>query len=386
MNDITMKDQLIKWRHDLHMIPETAFEEHKTSVYIAEELKKMGVSVCSGLGGTGIVATLKAGEGSKVIGIRAELDALHFTEAADHSYVSKNKGKMHACGHDGHMAILLGTAKILSERQHFNGTVCFIFQPAEEPGKGARAMIEDGLFEQFPLDEIYGLHNMPGLPAGTFATRPGGIMAGEDNFVIRIKGKGAHAARPHMSIDPLVIASQIILALQTIVSRNLDPSVPAVISCTEIVTDGVRNAIPTYVEIKGDTRSYSPDTRRFLEEKMRTISSGICEMHGAECQFEYTHEFAPTTNWEEYVGFTVEAAAKTAGKENVTSNINQMMISEDFSAFLEKVPGVFVFLGNGDEHDQKGHIPLHSPSYDFNDDILLTGAAYFAELVKIRLS
>ncbi|QWU17270.1 hippurate hydrolase [Paenibacillus sophorae] len=385
MDKASFEQQLIEWRHDLHRFPETAFEEKMTSEYIAKALTAMGLEVHTGIGGTGVVASLKVGSGTGMIGIRADMDALNFTEEGERPYASRNKGKMHACGHDGHMAALLGAAKLLTERKNFNGTVRFVFQPAEEPGKGALAMIGEGLLEQFPMDEIYGMHNMPGMPEGTIATRAGGIMACEDNFVIRIKGQGSHAARPHMSIDPLVIASEIILALQTIISRNLDPNVPAVISCTEIHTDGIRNAIPTHVEIKGDTRSYTPEVQQMLEERMQAIIEGICSMHGAECQFEYTHEFAPTVNWKECVDVAVKAALNVAGEAKVDANVQQVMVSEDFSAFLQNIPGCFVFIGNGGASDGKGNIPLHNPAYDFNDNILKIGAEYFAELIRIRL-
>ena len=277
----------------------------------------MGLDVHRNIGGTGIVANLTVGDGKGVIGIRSDIDAINLTEVGQHPYTSRNPGKMHGCGHDGHMATVLGAAKLLSERKNFNGTVRFIFQPAEEPGKGAFAMMKDGLFERFPMDEIYGMHNRPGMPAGSIATRVGGIMGSEDNFVIRIKGQGSHASSPHVGKDPIVIASEIVLALQTIISRNMDPSVPAVISCTEFITDGAHNAIPTNVVIKGDTRSYTPEVQKLLEERMRTISEGICKIHGAECQFEYTHEFAPTVNWAECADVAVRAAQNVVGVNNV---------------------------------------------------------------------
>lgn len=222
----------------------------------------MGLEVHRNIGGAGIVANLTVGDGKSIIGIRADMDAINLTEEGQHPYTSQNSGKMHACGHDGHMATILGAAKLLTERKNFNGTVRFIFQPAEETGKGAFAMMQDGLFERFPLDEIYGMHNMPGMPAGSISTRAGAIMASEDNFVIRIKGQGSHASSPHMGKDPIVIASEIVLALQTIISRNMNPNVPAVISCTEFITDGIRNAIPTNVVIKGDTRSYTSEVQK----------------------------------------------------------------------------------------------------------------------------
>ncbi|MEK5442328.1 MULTISPECIES: M20 aminoacylase family protein [unclassified Fredinandcohnia] len=385
MKSEDFEKQLIEWRHYLHSHPESAFEEKNTSDFLAKVLTEMGLEVHRNIGGTGIVANLTVGAGKGIIGIRSDIDAINLTEVGQHPYSSKNPGKMHACGHDGHMATVLGAAKLLTERKNFNGTVRFIFQPAEETGKGAFAMMKDGLFDRFPVDEIYGMHNMPGMPAGSISTRAGGIMASEDNFVIRIKGQGSHASSPHMGKDPIVIASEIVLALQTIISRNMNPNVPAVISCTEFITDGIRNAIPTNVVIKGDTRSYTPEVQKLLEERMRTISEGICKLNGAECQFEYTHEFAPTVNWEKCVEIAVQAAKNVVDEKNVDGNCQPWMVSEDFGAFLEKIPGCFVFIGNGDDADGVGNIPLHNSRYDFNDKILSIGAEYFAELVKVRL-
>ena len=383
--DEPLRDQLTGWRRQLHAMPETGFEEARTSAFVVSVLKALGLDVHTGIGGTGLVANLKVGHGKGVIGLRAEMDALNIAEVpTDRAYASGTPGKMHACGHDGHMSIVLGAARLLRERQDFDGTVRFIFQPAEEHGRGARAMMDDGLFERFPVDEIYGLHNMPGMRAGTISTRAGGLMASEDNFVIHVKGRGTHAARPHMGIDPIVIGAQIVLALQTVVSRTLDPGAQAVISCTEFITDGIRNAIPSNVVIKGDTRSYDPAVQKMLAARMREISEGICRMHGAECDFGYTHEFAPTVNWAGCVPTAVAAATAVVGAENVDANVAPMMISEDFGAFLKAVPGAFVFLGNGAE-GEPGSTPLHNGSYDFNDDVLTTGARYFAEIVRLRL-
>jgi hippurate hydrolase len=377
--------QLTQWRHRFHRAPETGFEEHETSAFAAEVLEGFGLEVTRGIGGTGFVASLSCGDGRGVIGLRAEMDALNIHEQApERSHASVRTGKSHACGHDGHMSMVLGAAKLLCERRDFNGTVRFIFQPAEEHGKGAKAMIADKLFERFPVDEIYGVHNIPGLRAGAIATRAGGIMASEDNFVIRINGRGGHAARPHMTIDPIVIAAEIVLALQTVVSRSVDPGVPAVISCTELFTDGIRNAIPGQVIIKGDTRSYTPDVQRLLESRMRSISEGICAAHGAECSFEYTHEFVPTVNTPECVLTAITAATAIVGAANVDGNVAPMMISEDFGAFLQVVPGNFAFIGNGVE-GEPGATPLHNARYDFNDAVLPIGARYLAEIVRTKL-
>ncbi|GLO51374.1 amidohydrolase [Pseudomonas putida] len=383
-NEIQFQQQLVAWRHHLHRHPEVGFEELQTSDYVAAALQDMGLEVHRGIGGTGLVATLTVGEG-KAVAIRADMDALHIHEdVPDRCHSSIHPGKMHACGHDGHMSMVLGAAKLLSQTRDFNGTVHFVFQPAEEHGKGAKAMIADGLFERFPVTAIFGAHNMPGLPAGSISTRSGGIMASEDLFVIKIKGQGHHAARPHMGIDPIVIGSEIVLALQTVVSRNVDPSLPAVISCTEFITDGIRNAVPTHVTIKGDTRSYSPQVQALLEKRMREISVGICAAYGATCEFEYTHDFSPTVNWAECTPIAVEAATNIVGAELVDGDVSPVMISEDFGAFLQVVPGNFVFIGNG-VSAEKGGVPLHNSKYDFNDEVLSTGARYFAEVAKVAL-
>lgn len=384
-NGQAFEQRLKQWRHTFHRHPETGFEEFTTSDEVAKILTNLGLEVYRGIGGTGLVASLTVGDGSGVIGLRADMDALNITEkAAGRDHASCNHGKMHACGHDGHMAMVLGAADLLCHERNFNGTVRFVFQPAEEHGRGAKAMMADGLFDRFPVDAIYGAHNMPGMPAGHIATRVGGIMASEDNFVIKIRGRGTHAARPHMGIDPMVIGAEIVLALQTIVSRNVDPSLSAVISCTEFITDGIRNAIQTNVTIKGDTRSYSPDVQCLLEKRMREISEGICSMHGATCDFEYTHEFAPTVNWKKNTEIAVAAARNVVGERAVNPEVSPMMISEDFGAFIHKVPGNFVFIGNGAE-GLDGATPLHNAGYDFNDEILVTGARYFAELVRVSL-
>lgn len=379
------EQRLKGWRHAFHRHPETGFEEVDTSARVAGILEGLGLEVHRGIGGTGLVASLRVGDGAGVIGLRADMDALNITEQVPgREHASRIDGKMHACGHDGHMAMILGAAQLLCERRDFNGTVRFIFQPAEEHGCGAKAMMADGLFQRFPVDAIYGAHNMPGMPAGHIATRAGGIMASEDNFVIRIQGRGTHAARPHMGVDPLVTGAQIVVALQTVVARNVDPGLSAVVSCTEFLTDGIRNAIPTHVTIKGDTRSYSPEVQKLLETRMREICMGICAANGASCEFEYTHEFAPTVNWAENTALAVEAARAVVGDAAVDGEVMPMMISEDFGAFLQQVPGNFVFIGNG-ANGETGGTPLHNACYDFNDGILKIGAEYFAEVVRRSL-
>lgn len=384
-NEAALEAGWVRWRHDFHRFPETGFNEQRTADRVVQLLQAMGLQVHRGVGGTGIVASLAVGSGSGVIGLRADMDALAMAETAEgRAHASQNPGCMHACGHDGHMAMLLGAAELLAARRDFDGTVRFIFQPAEEHGRGAAAMLADGLLERFPMDEIYGAHNIPGMPAGAIATRVGGLMASEDNFVIRITGRGGHAARPHMAIDPLVIGAEIVLALQTIVARAVDPRHPAVVSCTEFITDGIRNAIPTEVVIKGDTRSYAPEVQRLLEERMRALCEGIARAHGATCVVEYTHEFAPTVNWPQCVSVAVRAAQAVVGPERVDADTPPMMISEDFGRFLQSIPGAFVFIGNGDGGGP-GAVPLHNARYDFNDQILPVGARYFAELVRTRL-
>ena len=375
-------DKMIKWRHELHMQPELSRQEYHTASYIADELRFMGIEVTEGVGGTGVVGTLKAGDGTRSIGLRADMDAIPINELNDLPYKSRNEGAMHACGHDGHMAMLLGAAKILSQSRDFNGTVHFIFQPDEETLHGALDMIGDGLFERFPMDEIYGAHNMPFVPEGKIAMKPGGIMASEDNFTITIKGVGGHAAQPHKAKDALVIAAEIILAIQTIVSRNIDPARSSVLSLTEIHSDGVHNVIPGTVVIKGDTRSLDPVSQKTVEDRLRAICEGICRMNGAECDFEYTYEDIPTVNDPVLVGYAAEAAAKVVGKENVDTAVIAPLTSEDFARFLSVIPGCFVFIGTGRTDNDPA---LHSANYDFNDNVLETGAEYFAQLVRDRL-
>lgn len=371
------------WRQHLHSIAEFGFEEVKTSRAIADLLRSFGAEVHQGVGGTGVVGVSRKGSSGRGIALRADMDALKIVEKTQLQYASQNHGLMHACGHDGHSAVLLGAARHLARSGAFDGTVNFLFQPAEEHGRGAKAMIDDGLFERFRIDEVYGIHNMPGLPVGKFETRPGPINACEDNFVIRVRGKGGHAARPQNSNDPLVIAAHIVIALQTIVSRRVSPVDNAVVSVTEISSDGTRNVLPENVVIKGDARSYTPDIRALIEREMRAIARGVGSAFGATVEIDYTHEFAATVNHPEATRFAFDAAATALGAENVAITPAPFMGSEDFGLFLEKRPGNFAYLGNGTEGH--GGQPLHSPHYDFNDAVIGPGIAYWATLVHQRL-
>lgn len=375
------RTRLSAWRHDLHAHPELAFEERRTADLVASVLTLADIEVHRGLAETGVIGVLKAGSSNRAIGLRADMDALPLNEQNTFPHRSQHDGRMHACGHDGHMALLLGAAHLLARDPGLDGTVHFVFQPAEEHGRGARAMIADGLFKRFPMDEIYGIHSMPGIPAGRFETRPGGMMASEDNFVIRIQGRGAHAARPHMSIDPIVIGAEIVLALQTVVARNIDPTAQAVVSVTEFITTGTRNVIPGSVVIKGDTRSYAPAVQTLIQERMGALVAGICSAHGAGHEFEYTFEFEPTLNSPECVAKAVRAARTVAGAENVSGDCPPVLASEDFGAFLLVIPGNYMFLGSG-LPGEPGGVPLHSPEFDFNDNLLLLGARYFATIAQ----
>jgi hippurate hydrolase len=377
---MSLAARLRRWRHDLHRIPETGLQEHLTGDYLATELHVMGLEVARGIGGTGLVATVPGGGDGPAVALRADMDGLPLAERGERPYRSRHEGVMHGCGHDGHMAMVLGAGHVLAAEGGFAGAVHLVFQPAEEPGLGAAAMITDGLFERFPVEGIFGLHNMPGHPAGRLSTRPGPLMAGEDDFEIRVLGRGGHAARPQMVVDPIVVAAEIVLALQTVVSRSLDPADPAVVSCTEIASDGARNAIPGEVVIRGDTRSFTPAVRAVLERRIREICAGITAAHGATCAVTYTHEFEPTVNDPAATALALTAARRTVGDDRVDPDVAPWTASEDFGAFLREVPGCFALLGTGE-----AAAPLHSPDYDFADDVLETGVGYFAELVRTAL-
>lgn len=373
--------QLITWRHHLHSIAETAFKENVTAAYIATQLQGLGLEVTTNIGGTGVIGTLKRGSNLKAITLRADMDGLPLVEKSGAAYAPATAGAMHACGHDGHMTMVLGAAQKLINDESLDGTVHFLFQPAEEPGRGAQAMIDDGLFTRFQMDEMYGIHNMPGWPEGDLLTRPGALMASEDNFVITIKGRGGHASRPQLVIDPITVAAQVIQGLQTIVSRSIDPALSGVVSCTEIFTDGSRNAIPSEVVIKGDTRSFDSDVQKTIEKRMRELVSGICQAHGASGTVDYTFEFEPTFNDPLATEYAIRAAQKVVGDAKVDGNCPQFMGSEDFGVFAKHIPACFMFLGMGQEHT-----PLHNSEYNFNDRVLEIGVDFYVEIVKSRLA
>lgn len=373
-----------EWRRFLHSIPEPGFEEVKTANFVADKLRGFGIEVHEGIGRTGVVGVLRRGSSSRGIGLRADMDALKIGEKTGLPHASIHDGYMHACGHDGHTAMLLAAARHLSTNGNFSGTAVFIFQPNEEHGRGAAAMIEDGLFERFPIDEIYGIHNAPGRSLGSLATRSGPINAAEDNFVIRIHGKGGHAARPQAANDPIVIAAHLVLALQAIVSRRIAAAENAVVSVTEILADGTRNVLPDSVTIKGDTRSYEPHIQTLIEQEMRTMSAGVAATFGAMIDVEYSHEFAPTINHPAETGHAISAAVDAFGQANVAADYGPNMGSEDFGLFLRHRPGNFAYLGNGLEGAAAQ--PLHNPRYDFNDAAIDDGVAYWTRIVHHRLA
>ena len=380
-NDGDRLQQVRAWRRALHQCPETAFAEHAASDLVAGVLDDLGFAVTRNIGGTGLVGTLTRGRDPRGIALRADMDGLPIREVADHDYASRTEGRMHACGHDGHMAMVLGAAATLAVDGGFEGTVHVEFQPAEEPGQGAQAMIDDGLFDRFRIDAMYGLHNLPGLPAGHLHTRAGAIMASEDNFTIDITGRGGHAARPEMVIDPIVIGAEIVLALQTIASRTVDPLSPVVVSCTNFVTDGARNAIPGAVRITGDTRSFDPAVQTTIERRIRQAAENIAAAHGATATVTYTHEFAPTINDARCAAQVHASATVALGADNVTTPCPPIMGSEDFGVFANHVPACFAFIGNGSV-GTPGGTPLHSGGYDFNDEVLPAGIAFYSQLVR----
>ncbi len=372
------------WRHQIHRWPELGFEETRTANRVAELLQSWDIETHRNIGGTGVVGVLKRGTAQRMIGLRADMDALAINERNTFDHRSQVPGKMHACGHDGHTAMLLGAAQHLSAHGRFDGTAVFIFQPAEEHGQGAKAMLADGLFERWPVSDVYAIHNFPSLPQGSFVVRSGPVMASEDNFEIVIQGVGHHAAMPHRGVDPIVVASQVVLGLQTIVSRALDPSHGGVVSVTEFVTDGTVNVVPSTVTLRGDTRSFTPEVQIRIESGMKRVAEGICAAHGAGCEFRYRSVFDPTINSPAETEIAAKAARAVVGADQVTDVFQPPMTSEDFAFLLQARPGCYVLLGN--DGDGPGGCGLHNPEYDFNDAILTTGADFWVSLVESVLA
>ena len=378
-----MFEEMKAWRQELHSIPEIGLEEYETSKYIKSKLSEFNIEFKDGYANTGIVARVKGsrGESDKSIGLRADFDALPMPEKNQFEYKSTNEGMMHACGHDGHTSMLLGAAKYLSENNDFDGSVYFIFQPGEEGFAGGQKMIQDGMFDDFKIDEVYALHNWPELPIGSIGVNSGPMMAAVDEFDIVIKGRGGHAAIPQLAIDPVVIASQIVIAVQTIVSRSTDPVDKALISITKINGGTAYNVIDDSVKLGGTIRTFKPETRSFFEKKLHEISSGIAKANGAEAEvdFHLTNKYPPTINSKKESEFAANVAKKVFGDSQVDTDIDPSMGGEDFSYLLEKKPGAYLYIGQGDDN-HKAH--LHTTKYDFNDNLLPVGVNYWVELVK----
>ena len=374
------------WRRDLHAHPELMYDVHRTAAFVADRLREFGCDeVATGLGRTGVVGVIKGRNPArpgdlKAIGLRADMDALPIEEETGVAYRSTDPGKMHACGHDGHTAMLLGAARYLAETRNFAGDAIVIFQPAEEGGAGAAAMIKDGLMDRFKIDQVYGMHNSPGMPIGSFATRPGPAMAATDHLDILIEGMGGHAARPHKSIDSVLIGAQLVVALQTIVSRSVDPLESAVVSMCEFHAGNANNVIPQTARLCGTTRSLTAEVRDLIEQRVREIVAGVAQMSGAKIKLDYERSYPVLVNHAAETDIAVRVATQVAGATNVQSDIPPVMGAEDFAYMLEERPGSFIFIGNGESAG------LHHPAYDFNDDAIVFGSSYWIKLVETQLA
>ena len=381
-----MKDEIAVWRQDMHENPELLYDVHRTAALVADKLRAFGCDeVTPGIGRTGVVGVIKgkgaaaAGAPTKVIGLRADMDALPIQEATGLAYSSKVPGMMHACGHDGHTAMLLGAAKYLCETRNFDGTAVVIFQPAEEGGAGGRAMVQDGLMERWKIDEVYGMHNMPGMPVGDFALRPGPLLAASDRFDIQIEGLGAHAARPHRSTDPVNIGCQLQQAFQSIVARNVDPLESAVISLTMFHAGDAMNVIPQTAKLAGTVRSLEAKVRTHVKSRMQAICDGMAMMHGAKVVLTYSQGYPVTVNHEAQARFAADIARQVSGPDAVDDDMTPTMGGEDFAFMLEARPGAFIFVGNGNTAG------LHHPAYNFNDEAIPAGVSFWARLVETAM-
>jgi amidohydrolase len=380
--DATFLSDLAAIRRDIHAHPELAFNETRTADLVAAELTRYGVEVHRGLAKTGVVGVIRAGSSPRMIGLRADMDALPLKEMNEFPHRSKHEGCMHACGHDGHTTMLLGAARYLSQHRNFDGTVVFIFQPAEESEGGAAVMIEDGLFEQFPVDAVYGLHNWPGIPVGEMAVMPGPVMAGTCAFEITVRGHGCHAAMPHQGVDTIVAASQLVQALQTVVSRNLHPCDAAVVSVTQFHSGSAWNIIPEEAVLRGTIRTFKPEVQELVERAVERLCSGIAAANGAQIGVVFDHRYPPTVNSVAETGICREVAATLLGDDKVRQDELPSMGAEDFAYMLKEKPGCYVWLGNG---PGLGGCTLHNPHYDFNDEIIALGVRYWAALVAETL-
>jgi amidohydrolase len=376
-------DELTEWRRDIHAHPELGFEERRTSDFVAQKLAEFGCEVFRGIGRTGVLGRLRAGTSPRAIGLRADMDALPIEEATNLPYRSQNHGRMHACGHDGHTTMLLGAARYLAETGNFDGTVHLIFQPAEEGLGGGAAMVADGLFDRFPCDAVFGMHNRPGLAVGKFQIRSGPMMAGGAYFDVAVAGRGAHGARPESSVDPVIAASHIAIALQTIVSRNIRPLDTAVVSVTQIHAGQAYNVIPERAVIRGTARCFSREIMTLIENNIRRIAAGVAAGFGATAELDFRLIFPPLVNDAAEARFVADAAAELVGEDNVNRNGNLVMASEDFSYMLEKRPGAYIQIGNG---ESAGGCEVHNPGYDFNDQALPLGASLYARLAEKKLA
>ena len=370
---------MMAWRRRIHANPETAFEEHDTAAFVAAQLEGFGLAVDRGLARTGVVGTLEGRAPGRAIALRADMDALPIHERNDFAHASAVAGKMHACGHDGHTAMLLGAARYLAETRNFAGTLHFIFQPAEENEGGGREMVADGLFEKFPADSVYGMHNWPGLAVGSFALRPGPMLANCDLFEITVEGKGAHAALPHLGIDPIICAAQIATALQTVTSRNTHPLDSVVLSITQFHGGDTWNVIPDRVVLRGTTRSFKPELQDAIEAAIGRIARGVAAAMGARIELSYDRRYPATVNSAAETEIAADAAAAVVGPAQVERNVQPTMGAEDFAFMLKAKPGAYIFIGNGVGETSAG---LHNPHYDFNDEILPIGASYWATLAE----
>ncbi|MES2126125.1 MAG: M20 aminoacylase family protein [Pseudomonadota bacterium] len=387
---IAFQPEMQKIRRDLHAHPELSYEELRTSDVVAAKLTEWGIPIVRGLGLTGVVGILKHGSSERAIGLRADMDALPMQEVNTFEHASRHAGKMHACGHDGHCAMLLGAAHHLATHRNFDGTVYLIFQPAEEGGAGAKRMIDDGLFEQFPMDAVYGMHNWPGLAVGSFGVVSGPMMASSNEFRVTIKGKGAHAAQPHMGIDPIMVAVQIAQSWQTVVARNKNPLDTAVLSITQIHSGSATNVIPDEAFLVGTVRTFTTEVLDLIESRMHDIARHTAAAFNAELDFKFKRNYPPLINHPRETAFAVTAMQAIAGADRVDTNVAPTMGAEDFAFMLQAKPGCYVFIGNGEgEHRAGGHglgpCQLHNGSYDFNDNLLPIGASYWVQLAEMSL-